>query len=412
MSNIYTGIDLGTNSIKIVVLEKNNNKFNVLASVSHPSLGVKNGQIMDTKKAVSSLRSALKKVNDMMGIKVTKVIVSIPPTDCFLDVVVGSVPVIDYNLITGEDVSNVLKDSLIGQIKEDYELVTAVPISFAVDEVENIKDPKGMKGATLDAKVVIASVLKEPLYRILEVLKLSGVEAIDVTFTSTGDYYAVKNKKLDKEVGAIINIGEISSNISVFNKGIQIKNSTIPIGSRNVDKDISYIFKIKSSDARRLKENFAVSMESYADSNDFVDVKLSDTESKEISQIGISKVVEARLREILKLAKNELKNLTNREIRYIIITGGLSELAGFQYIVEEELGFKARVCNINTMGIRHNKYSSVFGAVKYFDDKMLLRGKDISMLSDEDIKVVISTEDKNISNNNIISKVFGHFFDN
>ena len=412
MSNIYTGIDLGTNSIKIVVLEKNNNKFNVLASVSHPSLGVKNGQIMDTKKAVSSLRSALKKVNDMMGIKVTKVIVSIPPTDCFLDVVVGSVPVIDYNLITGEDVSNVLKDALIGQIKEDYELVTAVPISFTVDEVENIKDPKGMKGATLDAKVVIASVLKEPLYRILEVLKLSGVEAIDVTFTSTGDYYAVKNKKLDKEVGAIINIGEISSNISVFNKGIQIKNSTIPIGSRNVDKDISYIFKIKSSDARRLKENFAVSMESYADSNDFVDVKLSDTESKEISQIGISKVVEARLREILKLAKNELKNLTNREIRYIIITGGLSELAGFQYIVEEELGFKARVCNINTMGIRHNKYSSVFGAVKYFDDKMLLRGKDISMLSDEDIKVVISTEDKNISNSNIISKVFGHFFDN
>lgn len=412
MSNIYTGIDLGTNSIKIVVLEKNNNKFNVLASVSHPSLGVKNGQIMDTKKAVSSLRSALKKVNDMMGIKVTKVIVSIPPTDCFLDVVVGSVPVIDYNLITGEDVSNVLKDALIGQIKEDYELVTAVPISFTVDEVENIKDPKGMKGATLDAKVVIASVLKEPLYRILEVLKLSGVEAIDVTFTSTGDYYAVKNKKLDKEVGAIINIGEISSNISVFNKGIQIKNSTIPIGSRNVDKDISYIFKIKSGDARRLKENFAVSMESYADSNDFADVKLSDTESKEISQIGISKVVEARLREILKLAKNELKNLTNREIRYIIITGGLSELAGFQYIVEEELGFKARVCNINTMGIRHNKYSSVFGAVKYFDDKMLLRGKDISMLSDEDIKVVISTEDKNISNNNIISKVFGHFFDN
>ena len=205
MSNIYTGIDLGTNSIKIVVLEKNNNKFNVLASVSHPSLGVKNGQIMDTKKAVSSLRSALKKVNDMMGIKVTKVIVSIPPTDCFLDVVVGSVPVIDYNLITGEDVSNVLKDALIGQIKEDYELVTAVPISFTVDEVENIKDPKGMKGATLDAKVVIASVLKEPLYRILEVLKLSGVEAIDVTFTSTGDYYAVKNKKLDKEVGAIIN---------------------------------------------------------------------------------------------------------------------------------------------------------------------------------------------------------------
>ena len=126
----------------------------------------------------------------------------------------------------------------------------------------------------------------------------------------------------------------------------------------------------------------------------------------------LSKVVEARCEEILKIAKKELKNLTKREIRYIIITGGVSELAGFQYTVEEVLGIKARVCNITTMGIRHNKYSSALGAIKYFDDKLMLRGKSYNMMSNEDIDILMSTEQKITANENIIGKVFGHFFDN
>ena len=269
-----------------------------------------------------------------------------------------------------------------------------------------------MQGEYLETKVVISTLPKEGLYRILEVLKLSGVETVDVAFTSTGDYYSVKNKKMDEIVGAIINIGEFSTNVSVFNKGIQIKHSIFPIGSYNVDKDISYIFGISIQDARKLKETFAVSMSSYADTNDIVEVEDKNGEKKEISQVGISKVVEARLKEILKFSKNEIKNLTNREIRYIIITGGLSELAGFSYLIEEYFGSLAKVCNISTMGIRHNEYSSALGVIKYFDDKLSLRGKSYNMFNNEDIESLVSTQQKLISNDNIISKVFGNFFDN
>ncbi len=411
MSQVYTGIELGTDSIKVVVLEKLHNKFHVLASVHSPSDGISKGQVVDIKKCVSSVRVALKRVNDMLGIKIIKVIAVVPPTGCMLDIAVGSVDVMNSSGITGGDVSRVLKDSLVGKIPEDSELVTAIPINFTVDEEENIKDPKGMRGAILETRVVIATLPKEPLYRFLEVLKLSGLETLDIAFTSTGDYYAVRSSRLQKEVGAIINIGEEITNVSIFNKGIQIKNATIPIGSHNVDRDISYIFKIKEADSRRLKEQFAVSMQSYADSNDMVEVPVGN-DKKEISQVGISKVVEARLEEILNLAKKEIKNLTNREIRYIIVTGGLSELAGFQYLVESVFGLQAKVCNISTMGLRHNRYSSVIGAVQYFDDKMSLRGKDVSMISESDAQTLMSPEDKTINSDNIISKVFGHFFDN
>ena len=411
MNQVYAGIEIGSDSVKIVVLEKVEDKFHVLASVHSPSLGVSRGQVVDIKSCVSSVKSALKKVNDMLGIKIIKVIAAVSPEFCDMDIAVGSVEVINPREITGEDVSRVLKDALVGRVSEDREIVTAVPIGFSVDERENIHDPKGMPGVMLEVKLVLSTVPKEPLYRLLEVLKLSGLDAVDIAFTSTGDYYAVRSSRLQKEVGAIINIGEEITNVSIFNKGIQIKNATIPIGSHNVDRDISYIFKIKEADSRRLKEQFAVSMQSYADSNDMVEVPVGN-DKKEISQVGISKVVEARLEEILNLAKKEIKNLTNREIRYIIVTGGLSELAGFQYIVESVFGLHAKVCNISTMGLRHNRYSSVIGAVQYFDDKMSLRGKDVSMISESDVLVLMSPGDKTINNDNIISKVFGHFFDN
>ena len=408
MSDIYTGIDLGTDSIKIVVTEKVNDKYHVLASISSPSMGIKNGFIEDSKAASSSIKKALRKINESLGIKITKAIACVPPANCKMDIVLGSTNIMDYNEITGEDVSNALLDSLKGQDFTNYELVTAMPISFTIDDSHTTRDPKGMKGSLLETRVVISTMEKEPLYRILEVLKLSGIETVDIAFTSTGDYFAIKNKKYDELVGAIINIGEQSTNISIFNKGIQIKNSTLPVGSVNVDKDLTYVFKAKLSEARKIKENFAVALSSYADSKDKWEFFVDKDTKKELHQLGASKIVEARVREILKLAKNEIKNLTNREIRYIIITGGLSEMAGFNYLVEQEFGFVAKVCNATTMGVRHNKYSSCYGITKYFNDKLSLRNKEYKMITAEDVESML-TIDSNTTAENMINRVFGHF---
>lgn len=412
MRNIYTGIDIGSDSIKIVIAEKVKSKFHVLASVSRHSSGIRNGEITDTRAAVYSVREALDKVNEMLGIKIDKAILAISPKNCSMDIAGAKVDILNPNSVTGLDVSSVINEAIKDKVDDDIEIVTAVPINFSVDDKNNIKDPKGIAGQVLETKLVLSTVPKEPLYRILEVLKLSGIEVVDIAYTSTGDYFIIKNKKTDSSVGAILNIGEYSSNISIFNKGIQIKNSTIPIGSKNVDKDISYIFKISEESARNIKENFAVSMESYADSNDFIEVSLDDKSTKEITQVGLSKVVEARCEEILNLAKKEIKNLTNRQISYIIVSGGLSELSGFQYLVDDVLGMTAKVCNINIMGVRDNKYSSVFGIIKYYDDKLAFRDKDCNMISDQDVKTMISTDNRVINNENILGKMFGHFFDN
>ncbi len=413
MDSIYTGIDLGSHSIKIVVCEKKNDKFNCLAATSVKARGIKEGQIVDTKLAVSSVKEALKDIEEMLGFKIKKVIACVPPTDCKMDILRGSAEVSDYNSISGTDISNCIVDALKDMDFKEEELVTSIPISFKVDGKEEIKDPKKMHGSNIETKVVISTLEKEPLYRLLEVLKLSGLETVDIAYTSTGDYYAVKNKKLDELVGAIINIGENKTNVAIYNRGIQIKNSVIPVGSKNVDKDIAYIYKIDLKQAKKLKENFAVAVSKKADNTDVIEVTNSENETNKITQVDISKVVEARLRELLKLVKNEIKNLTNREIRYIIITGGLSEMAGFQNIVDDEFGFVARVCNISTIGVRHNKYSSSLGIIKYFFDKLSLRGKTYNMVDDEEINNLIKTTENVVENTdeNITSKIFRHFFD-
>ena len=411
MSDIYAGIDLGTDSIKVIVCEKINDKYHVLACTSSPSSGIKNGFISDMKSAVSSCKNAMKEVNNLLGIRVSKVVACVPPEDCTMDIVMGDATVLDPENITGADISNVLQDALRNVDFEEEELVTAMPITFNIDEETSIHDPKGLKGRELSARVVVSTTPKESLYRLLEVLKLAGLETIDICYSSFGDYYCMKDAKSDEMVGAVVSIGEEKTNISIFNRGIQIKHGMIPIGSKHVDKDLTYVYKCKLSDSRAMKEKFAVALASYADANETWDLSGEREEGKTINQLSVSKVVEARVRELLEVAKKEIKNLTNREIRYIMITGGLSELAGFQYLVEELFGYDAKICNLTAMGVRHNKFSSCYGVIQYFHDKLALRGKSYNMFSEDVASRIVQVDPSEIVDN-INHKVLDHFFDN
>ncbi len=410
MNKVYTGIELGTDSIKIVVVEKIKDNYRTLAANSYKSSGIKNGQIVDVKEAASSIKVCVKQIEQMLDIKLNKVIAAISPTNCKMDIVVGSTDVINSSSITGVDISNVLNEAIRGHKNDEYEIITVSPISFTVDDNENIKDPKGLSGTTLEAKVVISSIPKQTLYNSLDAIRFSGLETVDVAFTSTGDYYAAYSKGMDECVGAIINIGQTSTNVSIFNKGIQIKHSLIPVGSVNVDKDLSYIYSIEKSDSKKIKENFALALSDYADELENIKVKCLDNSLKELNQVNVSKVVEARLNELLKLSKNEIKNLTNREIRYIIVTGGLSELQGFNHLIEDTFNGLAKVCKISTIGIRHNKYSSAFGVIKYFNEKLSLRGRDYNMIDNESLEILTSTENKLFDYDSFI-EVYNHLFD-
>ncbi|MBQ4634165.1 MAG: cell division FtsA domain-containing protein, partial [Bacilli bacterium] len=123
-----------------------------------------------------------------------------------------------------------------------------------------------------------------------------------------------------------------------------------------------------------------------------------------INQFEISQIVEARLREIIKSVKNEINNLTNREISYIIVTGGITNLMGFPYIIDEEFNCEKIITNITTLGVRSNIYSASIGFIKYFDYKMKFRNIDYSMFNEEDRNELTAKKKKVSGKENLITK--------
>ena len=397
MRKIYTGIDIGSDTIKIVVAEINNNDFYVLASTSKKSKGIRRGLVVDREAAASSLEDAIKDIEGQIGIRIDKAIVSVPSQGRKLKIVSGTAKLkAENNKVTGHDINKTLEDAVLGNVDEEDELVTVIPIVFNVDKKENIFDPKGEIGKELGVKAVIGVAPKKYLYPFMTIFSDCNIDIIDIVFGSIGDYYSAATKDHDKTLGAIINIGEETINVSIFNKKIIIKNEIIKLGSKNIDNDIAYVYGIDLKQARNLKENFAVCSTRYADINDTIEVPISDNEVVTINQEDITKVVESRVEELLKLAKKQINSLTNRKISYIIVTGGITELTGFNSVVESTLGINASVINDSIMGIRNNRFSSAAGIIKYFDKKMELRDKIFSMFDKEQISNMMSFNNGNM----------------
>ena len=410
MRKIYTSVDIGSDSIKILVAEIYNKKLNVLAVSNVKSSGIKKGLIVDANEILVSLREAISEIEGKLMITIDKVIASVPSYYSTFEIVTGEVDIDEYGKITGLDVVKVLQKAVKSKLKMDRELVTIIPIYYIVDDKKNIKDPKNLIGKKLGVKAMMATTPSKNVQSIISIFQSLGIDVVDVNLGSIADYNEFKNNTSDTGVSAVINIGHDITTVSLFNKGIIINSEVIQIGGKNIDNDISYVFKLDKKDSSKLKENFAVAHKKFSRVNDVKEAVTTNRDLISITQYDISQVVMSRLTEILKLAKKQTYLLTNREISYIIITGGTAELPGMSYLVEEIFGSNAKVGNIDTIGIRNNKYSTVSGLIKGINDKLESRDKEYTMI---DLDNDASGQNKlSINDSSVLNKVFGYFFDN
>jgi cell division protein FtsA len=225
-------------------------------------------------------------------------------------------------------------------------------------------------------------------------------------------YLAEKSQSLIKEsTGIVIDIGAEVTNIGVINKGIIINNNVLPLGGNLVDQDLSFIYKLDNQVAKEVKETFALANKRNASVKTTKDVVNTLGEKITLNQYEVSEVCMSRVHEMLNTVKNEINYLTKKEISYIIITGGLSEFKGFNLEVESVFGPLAKIGKVNVIGARDNKFACAIGMIKYFDEKLGLRDKEFSILSQDDLDVLSgSNQDK--SNSSLLNRVFGKFFDN
>jgi len=407
---IYTSIDIGTYSIKFVVGEYFDNKVNILASHTVYSKGIKKGLVVEPNIVVDAIRDGIREVNGMLGIEIKKVIVNVPSYNSKFMLVNGSIDINnEHGFITSDDVNHVIKASVYNKLDPDYELVTVLPIEYSIDDQEGISKPVGKSGQKLEIKGIMVSTPKKNIYSVLSVLEGAGLEVVEITFSGIGDYYEVRNQSLDKKVGVVINLGHETTTVNIFNRGKLINTETLQVGGINVEKDIAYVFGVSIFDGRTLKERFASSHKRFCQLSEIYEVKNTIGEVVKLNQLEVSEVVMSRLVEILNMTKKSIRGLTNQDISYVVLTGGITEFKSFKNLAYEIFGKDVIIYNVTALGVRDNKYCTSLGMIKYFIDKMESRGRDYSMVSVEDETMLVTPNNKLKKDNVIINKIFSSF---
>lgn len=407
MKKIYTAIDIGSDTIKFVVGEYFKNKLNILATYEQKAKGIRKGLIVDPNLAINSIKDGIKEINNNLGIDIKKVIVGVPSYNAKFMFVTSEIE-ITGDAITTDDVNNLIKASVYSKVEQDYELITVLPLTFLIDGEKETK-VVGKTGNKLEIKGIMISAPKKNVYSVLSVMEGAGLEVVDITVSALGDYYEVRNDNLDKNIGAIINLGHETTNVSVFSRGKLMNTETIQLGGINVDKDLAYMFNINIFDAREIKEKFASSHKRFIALNDVYEVKNTAGEVIKLNQIEVTEIVMDRLAELLRLAQKQILLLTKQNISYIVITGGLTEIRAFKNLVYEILGKDVIIYTEDTLGARNNKYITSIGMIKYFMDKMEVRGKEYSMIDEQDEELLINPNNKNSKGKAGITKIFGNF---
>ncbi len=411
MRNIYSSIDIGTDTIKLVTLEAFHDKYNVLAATTIESAGVKQGLIYDANLISGAIKKILKIHESKLGTKVDKVLAIVPSNDLRIDI--SSIDNENNNsekIITGDFIFSLLQRSLKGKVSNNEEVVGIYPIEYVINKEKRVKNPLGLEGDSLAVKSVITTLPLKNVYSVVNILENLGLEVIDITISGVGSYYATKNKELDSKIVALVDIGADKTVLSIFNKGIIIKNSILPVGGNVVDYDIAATYKLSLDDARYIRYHFAVCNRKYADNDEEYACKDEAGSRMIINQYALAELIETRLVVLLKNIKNEINRLTNREIGYIIITGGITSMLGFSAIVEDFFTRNASVLHLGMIGIRDNRYAAAFGSIKHFVEKLDLREKDYTMFSDEKVEEMLQTR-KKIGSGSVVSKIFEKIFD-
>ena len=416
MKKIYTCIDISSDTIRILVSEYYKGKQRTLACSSVRTKGVKNGVITDENLLVERLKLALDDINSRIDVEIKKAILIIPPLDAEYNLVHGNIPIVnEEHMVTIKDVMRV-QNATLNDVLPNMELVSITPIDFTIyengSEIETLKDPTNKICDRLGIRAMLSLVPKMHVISYVKVVEKVGVEVVDLALSSICDYEEVKTEDMDLSGSAIINIGKDVTTVSVFNKGIITNSSMLKIGSKIIDEDISYIYYINKKNARKVKENFGIASPLYASKTETYETRDVNGKLININQFELAKIINKRLSQILNIAKNELKVLTNKQIRYIMVLGGITDIPGINFAVEDILGKNSKTYSLNTLGIRKARFVTVSGAIKHFIKKIKLRGKEYSMFSSDDEDNLIHSKTRIGRSDSVFGRFFSYFFDN
>ena len=344
--NLIVALDIGTSKVVAIVGEMiTPGEIEIIGIGSCRSRGLKKGVVVNIESTVQSIQRAVEEAELMAGCEIHSVYAGIAGSHIRSLNSHGIVAIRD-NEVSAGDVERVIDAARAVAIPADQKMLHILPQEFIIDSQEGIKEPIGMSGVRLEAKVHMVTGAVSAAQNIIKCVQRCGLEVDDIILEQLASSYAVLTED-EKDLGVcLVDIGGGTTDIAVFVDGSIQHTAVIPIAGDQVTNDIAVALRTPTQHAEDIKVRYACALTQLANKDETIEVpSVGDRQSRRLARQTLAEVVEPRYEELFSLVRAELQRSGYEDLiaAGIVLTGGSSKMEGVIELAEEIFHMPVRV---------------------------------------------------------------------
>ncbi|MGE3296856.1 MAG: cell division protein FtsA [Porticoccaceae bacterium] len=335
---MIVGLDIGTSKVVAIIgVAGPGGQLEIVGTGMHPSSGIKKGVVVNIESTVHAIQRAIEEVELMAGCQIHSVYAGIAGSHIRSLNSHGIVAIRDRE-VHQTDIDRVIDAARAVAIPADQEILHVLPQEFIIDNQEGVREPLGMSGVRLEAKVHLVTCAANAAQNIKKCIRRCGLEVDDIILEQLASSYAVLTED-EKQLGVcLVDIGGGTTDIAVFTEGAIRHTGVIPIAGDQVTNDIAMALRTPTAHAEELKIKYACALAQLAGPDETIKVpSVGDRAPRSLSRQALAEVVEPRYDELFTLVQSELRRsgLEDLLAAGIVLTGGTSKMEGVVDLAEE-----------------------------------------------------------------------------
>ena len=336
--NLIVGLDIGTSKVVAIVGEVTpDNEIEVIGIGSHPSRGLKKGVVVNIESTVQSIQRAVEEAELMAGCQIHSVYAGIAGSHIRSLNSHGIVAIRDKEVTTA-DVERVIDAARAVAIPADQRILHILPQEFIIDNQEGIREPIGMSGVRLEAKVHMVTGAVSAAQNIIKCVRRCGLEVDDIILEQLASSYSVLTED-EKELGVcLVDIGGGTTDMAVFTEGAIRHTAVIPIAGDQVTNDIAVALRTPTQHAEEIKIKYACALAQLTSPDESIEVpSVGERPARRLARQTLVEVVEPRYEELFTLVQAELRRSGFEDLcaAGVVLTGGSAKMEGVVELSEE-----------------------------------------------------------------------------
>ena len=372
-SRMIVGLDIGTSKVVAIVgAITEEGELEVVGIGSHPSRGLKKGVVVNIESTVQSIQRAIEEAELMAGCQIHSVYAGIAGSHIRSLNSHGIVAIRDREVLA-PDLERVIDAAQAVAIPADQKVLHILPQEYIIDTQEGIKEPLGMSGVRLEAKVHLVTCAVNAVQNIEKCIRRCGLEVEEVILEQLASSYAVLTDD-ERELGVcLVDIGGGTTDIAIFTEGAIRHTGVIPIAGDQVTNDIAMALRTPTQNAEEIKIKYACALTQLARPDETIKVpSVGERPPRNLSRQALAEVVEPRYDELFTLVQAELRRSGYEDLiaAGIVLTGGTCKMEGVVELAEEifhtpvRIGTPQDVKGLTDI-VRNPIYSTGVGLLQY-----------------------------------------------